>query len=101
MTLRHRATHAKRFDKANRKFEDTTRYMAGTPINLNDRDVDTHLYGISEDEALRGAAGSNLRTEEPLETTGKTRAQTSKQRAKKAANSRKSNSSSRNASRKK
>lgn len=101
MTLRHRATHSKRFDKANRKFEDTTRYMAGTPINLNDRDVDTHLYGISEDDALGGAAGSNLDTEEPLETTGKTRAQTRKQRAKKAANSRKSNSSSRNVSRKK
>lgn len=100
MTLRHRATHSKRFDKANRKFEDTTRYMSGTPINLNDRDVDTHLYGISEDEALRGAAGSRLDTEEPLETTGKTRAQTRKRRARKSANGAKSNRSSRSAPRK-
>lgn len=87
-TIRHRATHSTRFDKANRKFEDTTRYMAANPINVNDRDVETHLGGISEDEALRGAAGSDLDTEEPLVTTGKTRRQTRKRRAKKSGNSR-------------
>ena len=88
MTIRHRATHSTRFDKANRKFEDTTRYMAGNPINVNDRDVESHLGGISEDEALRGATGSDLDTEEPLVTTGKTRRQTQKRRAKKSGNSR-------------
>ncbi len=87
MTLRHRATYSKRFDKANRKFEDTSRYMAGTPINVNDRDIETHLYGISDEEALRGAAGSDLDTEEPLETTGKTRTQSRKAKAKKSGNS--------------
>lgn len=100
MTVRRRATHSKRFDKANRKFEDTTRYMAGMPINQPDREVDTRLHGLSEDEVLRGRAGSDLHTEEPLETTGKTRTHTRRRREKKIANGRKSNTSSRSASRK-
>lgn len=82
MTIRHRATHSKRFDKANRKCEDTTRYMAGNLINVNDRDVETHLGGVSEEEALRGAAGSDLETEEPLVTTGKTRSKSRRSKTK-------------------
>jgi len=93
MPRRHRATYSSRFDKANRKFEET-RHMAGTPINVSDRDVETHLYGISEEEALRGAAGSSLDTEEPLETTGKTRSETKKRRAGKSGNPRSSGGSS-------
>ena len=88
MPRRHRATYSSRFDKANRKFEETAHHMAGTPINVSDRDVETHLYGISEDEALRGAAGSDMYTEEPLETTGKTRTQGRKSKANKSGNSR-------------
>ncbi len=47
-----------------------------TPIDAGDRDVETHIGGISEDEALRGKSGSNLDTEEPLATTGKPRTKT-------------------------
>ncbi|HEX5424476.1 MAG TPA: hypothetical protein VFW94_13085 [Candidatus Acidoferrales bacterium] len=93
MPRRHRATYSSRFDKANRKFEETARHMSGTPINVSDRDVETHLYGVSEDEALRGAAGSDLGTEEPLETTGKKRTQSRKSKAKKSGNSRTSGGS--------
>lgn len=50
--------------------------------------METHLYGISEDEALRGAAGSDLDTEELLETTGKTRTQGRKRKANKSGDSR-------------
>lgn len=100
MPRRHRATYSSRFDKANRKFEETARHMSGTPINVSDRDVETHLYGVSEDEALRGAAGSDLRTEELLETTGKTRAQGRKSKARKSGSSRTSGGSSNSSSRK-
>lgn len=101
MPRRHRATYSSRFDKANRKFEETARHMAGTPINVNDRDVETHLYGVSEDEALRGAAGSDLRTQEPLETTGKARTQSRKSKARKSRNSRSSGGSDSSSQRKK
>jgi hypothetical protein len=29
--------------------------MAGMPINQPDRDVDTRLHGLSDDEVMRGA----------------------------------------------